>query len=46
MSKFVISALLLAALGGCGQKGPLYEEKTPVKNQPEQANITDKKEST
>lgn len=34
MSKYVIGALLLASLAGCGQKGPLYEEQAPTTNQP------------
>lgn len=33
MSKFIITTLLLMFLGGCGQKGPLYQEKAPANNQ-------------
>jgi len=33
MPKLILSLFLLAALGGCGQKGPLYEEKAPETNQ-------------
>jgi len=42
MSKFIVSIFLLAALGGCGQKGPLYEEKAPEANK-ETISETEKK---
>ncbi len=46
MSKLVICAFLLAALSGCGQKGPLYEEQSPVNNQTTSPETGDTKEST
>lgn len=46
MSKLVICTFLLAVLTGCGQKGPLYEEKSPVNNQTTSPNTGDKKEFT
>jgi predicted small lipoprotein YifL len=45
MSKFVVSALLLVALGGCGQKGQLYEETAPVTNQTTSPDTRDNEES-
>jgi len=33
MTKFIIITLSLMFLGGCGQKGPLYQEKAPTDNQ-------------
>lgn len=45
MSKYVIGALLLASLAGCGQKGPLYEQQAPTTNQPSESTDDDKKES-
>lgn len=44
MSKYVIGALLLASLAGCGQKGPLYEEKAPTTNQPTVSDTTIKEQ--